>query len=441
MQPMNERETISAPVTMYERDARDEVVALRAQGNGELFELSGTGRRFRIGADPICEIVVEDLYVSAVHCVLERRGGSRLVALDRDSKNGMFVDGARVDAAELRIGSVLRLGKTTLVAVGAAQVRIRARERLVGVCPAFQRTMDVALRAAVSDCSVLIVGETGTGKELFARLVHEASKRHDAPFVAVNCGAIPSQLIESELFGHVKGSFTGAVSDRDGVFVQADRGTLFLDELGELPRVQQPALLRVLESRRVKRIGDRVEREVDVRIVAATNRLELGGDSSPLREDLYHRIATVIVEIPPLRRRVEDLPLLIDHFSRELVPDFGPRHISPETLDTLSEYFWPGNVRELRHAVQRATALSQDELSVDDMLPPERMRRRTEPIDPVPVPVARESGEPISLFETVTRNLIVDAYERYGSIRRAAKAVGMPRSTFADRLRRYKKIS
>jgi transcriptional regulator with GAF, ATPase, and Fis domain len=306
------------------------------------------------------------------------------------------------------------------------------------------------MAVAASGCSVLVAGETGTGKELFARAIHEASGRALGPFVAVNCGAIPAELVGSELFGHERGAFTGALVERDGVFVQADGGTLFLDELGELPRALQPHLLRALETRRVQRIGGNRDRAVDIRLVAATNRAELDGPSSPLRPDLYHRIATVVIELPPLRARRDDVARLVDSFLTELEPEFGTRTVDPEIVRLLAEQEWPGNVRELRHAVHRAVALSARELRLEDLLPYRRCTpragagagaREASPAWPLPLPpppAGTAPPDPMTAFDSALRQVLLAAYHQHGSMRRAAAALGIPRSTFADRARRLR---
>ena len=346
---------------------RDPVAALRLHPGGHEIELSPERPRFTVGATRLCDIPLEDPYVSSLHCVLERRKGGRLLVRDKSSKNGTFVNGNRVEVAELGVGGMLTVGGTRILALGRlARSRVSAREELVGEDPVFRSALDRALIAAASSCNVLVVGETGTGKELVARAIHEASGRAQGPFVAVNCGAITAELIESELFGHEKGAFTGAVGERDGVFVQADGGTLFLDELGELPRPQQPSLLRALESRTVRRVGGMRHRAVDIRLVTATNRLDLHRSTSPVRSDLYHRVATLVVELPPLRARRGDIPLLIERFLSELAPEFGSRSLPPGAVEVLASYRWPGNVRELRHAVHRAVALSAHQLRLED---------------------------------------------------------------------------
>jgi transcriptional regulator with GAF, ATPase, and Fis domain len=415
---------------------RDAVVALRVHGSGSEIELPLDRNRMTLGASLGCDIVIDDPYVSASHCQLERREPERLLVRDRQSKNGCFINGNRIEIAELRTGAILTLGEVSLLALGQrARARPSAREALVGHAPVFRVALDRALIAAGSGCNVLLVGETGTGKELFARAIHEASSRALGPFVAVNCGGIPAELVESELFGHEKGSFTGATSERDGVFAQADGGTLFLDELGELPAAQQPHLLRALETRFIRRVGGTRERPVDIRLVAATNRLDLDRASSPLRADVFHRVATLVIELPPLRARREDIPLLIDSFLAELEVEFGPRVIAPEVVAALVEHDWPGNVRELRHAVHRAAVLSSHQLRLEDLLPrrssvayQERQRATLE--------VPAHGADPINLIDAAMRDLIRDAYRRHGSVRRAAAALGLPKSTFADRARK-----
>jgi DNA-binding NtrC family response regulator len=412
---------------------RDRVVALRFYGSGRELEVPAEAERLIIGAAPSCDLQLDDPYSSSVHCQLERRTPDRLLVRDRGSKNGTFVNGNRVEVAELPIGAVLTVGRTGLLALGRrSRQQPSARELLVGSDPTFRAALDQALIAATTSCNVLIVGETGTGKELFARAIHEASARALGPFVAVNCGAIPHELAESELFGHERGAFTGAESEREGCFVQADGGSLFLDELGELPRSQQPHLLRALETRRVRRVGGQRERAVDIRLVSATNRLDLLAATSPLRTDLYHRVATLVIDLPPLRERIADLPLLVAAFLAELEPEFGRREVEPGALEALAEHPWPGNVRELRHAVHRAAALSGHRLRVDDLLP-----RRTA----VPVPIAPEAAAAVidptaTRFDAALRDLFQAAYREHRSVRRAAAALGIPKSTFADRARK-----
>lgn len=264
-------------------------------------------------------------------------------------------------------GAALALGSDTLSFSDERDARSeRERERfgrMVGQSPNMRAVFETLERAAASDATVLLEGETGTGKEISAEAVHRGSRRRDKPFLIVDCGAIPPQLLESELFGHERGSFTGAVSSRQGVFEAAAGGTVFLDEIGELSIDLQPKLLRVLERREVRRIGTNVHLPVNVRLVAATNRsLRDQVAAHKFRSDLYYRLAVVEVRIPPLRERITDLPLLVEHIVRSmgaLEPDTARTLLSPEFLGRLARHDWPGNIRELRNHLERCAALRE----------------------------------------------------------------------------------
>ena len=405
------------------------VIGLRAK-NGTEYPLGEEPQRWVVGSSAGCDLVLDDPFVSATHCVLERRAGGSLVIRDKRSRNGTLIDGNLVEVAELQVGCRLALGRTTLVALAAPDAHIPgALSALRGRDPAFRATIEQAVRAAQTDCNVLIIGETGTGKDLLARVIHEASKRSTEAFVPVNCGGIPRELIGSELFGHEKGAFTGAHAERDGFFVEAHDGTLFLDEIGELPIELQPHLLRALESRRVRRIGGASERLVDVRIVSATNRMEhLGTDASKLRLDLYHRLATVVLVLPPLRERMGDLPELVQSMLTELAPEHGEKVVSDDAWKALAENPWPGNVRELRHAVVRAVALGDDELEPEHFFPELRL---------VWPRTNDHEDEPLVPYERVLRSAMERAIAAHGTIRAAAGHLGMPKSTFADRAQRW----
>lgn len=238
------------------------------------------------------------------------------------------------------------------VAALAAEVGL-----VLGINPAMWRTAQLAHRVAATQVNVLIQGETGTGKEMFARFIHRASNRADRPFVAVNCGALPENLLESELFGHERGAFTGANQTRRGIFEIADKGTLFLDEVGEASHSVQVKLLRLLETRRFRRVGGEQELKSDVRIIAATNvPLEEAVKAGKFRADLFYRLEVVSLHLPPLRERPEDIPVLADYFLRRAAGN-APVELSPEALSALCSYHWPGNVRELNNAITRAVAI------------------------------------------------------------------------------------
>jgi len=418
------------------------VVALRVRGTGAEFEIPPTAWRMMLGSRPTCDIVLDDPYVSGVHCALERHEDGLMVR-DRGSKNGTFLNGTAVEAGLLRPGSVLTVGRTALVAIAeGGRGQRTAYEQLRGSDLRFRAAVDQAIRVAATEHSVLILGETGTGKDLVARAIHEASLRSAQPFVAVNCGAIPRDLIGSELFGHDRGAFTGAVADRDGYFVQADGGTLFLDELGELPLEQQPHLLRVLETRRVRRVGSPHERPIDVRIVAATHRIDgLGTPRSPIRLDLFHRLSTVVIALPPLRDRIGDLPELVEAMADDQVAAGGRRKIFSEgAWAAIRNYDWPGNVRELRQAVARGLAMSDEVVGPDDLFPESTLGLGGQRLDPLrargtPSPVA-PAGQ-LAPYERAMRDLMRDALVAHGSIRSAAEHLGMPKSSFFEKAERF----
>ena len=417
--------------------------------DSKLFRLEPEQRRWVLGSGVSCDVVVHDPYVSESHCVLERRAGGTLVVRDRKSRNGTRVDGNFVEGAELRVGSHLTVGRTTLVAV-AAPGGVEAESALAsmrGHDAVFRATIEQALRAAQTDCNVLIVGETGTGKDLLARAIHERSRRAAGRFVAVNCGGIARELIASELFGHERGAFTGAHADRDGYFVEANGGTLFLDELGELPLEMQPHLLRAIETRHVRRVGGANERRVDVRIVAATNRLDgLGTEHSRLRLDLYHRIATVVLALPPLRERMGDVVELVEHQLEGLAADYGGKRISEDAWKALLGYSWPGNVRELRHAVARAVTLGGEVLRPTDFFPELRFGGAGgrgvagagalhTPLIGVAPPA--NDTQPLQPYDAIMKGAFEQALVSHGSIRAAAAFLGVPKSTFADRAKAW----
>ena len=311
-----------------------------------------------------------------------------------------------------------------------------AFENLVGSSPAMMALFDALELAAPSGSTVLIVGETGTGKELVARAIHHASPRRDAPFVTLNCGAIPETLIESELFGYRRGAFTGATAERKGKFEFADGGTLFLDEAGEIPLHLQPKLLRVLQSGEVDRIGADRPVHVDVRIVAATHRdLEALVTEGGFRQDLYYRLAVVPLRVPPLRDRRDDLPLLAQHFLDRMIRKTGRQGLrfEPPVFALFDRYPWPGNVRELENTVERMVVLSRDDvLGVENL--PEKIRRAG---DVSVIAGFRLPSHGVNL-EDLEKDLIRQALDRHGDNRtRAARDLGLTRNTLLYRMQKY----
>ncbi len=289
-------------------------------------------------------------------------------------------------------------------------------------------------RAAESDITVLVQGESGTGKELVAKLIHYNSPRKTDPFVAVNCAAIPETLIESELFGHERGAFTGAATRRIGQFEHAQGGTVLLDEIGDMPIALQAKLLRVLEEREIQRVGGTATIPIDIRVIAATNRnLESAVKDGGFRADLFYRLAAFPLVIPPLREHREDIPLLVSHFLQDYAEraDESVRGISPAALQTLLAYDWPGNVRELRNAIERALLLeTTDRLQVSN-LPPQLAAV-------VPSPTAPEDpAQPLSLQEAERRAVAHALEASEWNITKAAQMLNINRVTLYRKLRKY----
>lgn len=254
-------------------------------------------------------------------------------------------------------------------------------ENIIGTSPSMQGIYNLIAKVANTDSTILIQGESGTGKELVARALHFNSNRQHRPFVAINCSALPENLLESELFGHKKGAFTGAVADKEGLFEEANEGTIFLDEINSMQQPLQTKLLRVLQERQIRRVGDTKSIAINVRVVAATNQpLEDLIKEGTFREDLYYRLAVIPVELPSLRERLEDVPLLVQHFLRKQAAHSGtdPLKIEPKAVDALSRYGWPGNVRELENAIERACALCEDNVIRPEDLPPQILRASAE---------------------------------------------------------------
>ncbi len=303
-------------------------------------------------------------------------------------------------------------------------------EDIIGKSPAMRRVFDLVDRVAPTRANVLLEGESGTGKELVARAIHRRSDRRGGPFLVINCAAIPEQLLESELFGHKRGAFTGATTDKQGLFQAAHGGTLFLDEIGELPLSMQVKLLRVLQERRVKAVGDVHEVEVDVRVIAATNRrLEAEVRAGRFREDLYFRLNVICVELPPLRDRAGDVALLAHHFLRKYAIELGKpmEGFEPEAMDRLLQHRFPGNVRELENVVERAVALADHERVTVHELPPSLQRQEaTAPAASGP-PALPEGGLDLeALVDDFERNLIAQALARTGGLKKeAARLLGM----------------
>ncbi len=305
-------------------------------------------------------------------------------------------------------------------------------DNMIGASPKMRRVFDMVRRVAKSSATVLLQGPNGTGKDMVAHAIHNHSVRANGPFIAVNCGAIPHSLIESELFGHEKGSFTGAVTQHIGSFESANHGTIFLDEIGELPLDMQVKLLRVLENRSFTRVGGNQEVQVDIRVVAATNRdLKTMVEAGTFREDLFYRLNVVDITLPALKERPEDIPLLVARFIKELSEKNGlpARGITPAAMHLLEGYDWPGNVRELRNTIERMVVLAPgDQIDVDDV---------PESIQPsAPLPPSPASG---TIGENEKAQILSMVKTCNGNLSKAARQLGISRRTIYRKLEQYQK--
>ena len=382
-----------------------------------------SARAFHVGDEPVSiggapdnAIALSDRAVSRYHCRIEpfARGVS---IRDLGSTNGTWVDGVPTRRHELRPGAVVRVGRTELRVVARSDGCGSSAEHIVA-SGAMLSVMAQVDRFARLPWPVLIQGETGVGKEHIARALHQRGKRHQGPFIPLNGGGLPRELIESELFGHERGAFTGAVQAHRGAFEQAHGGTLFLDEVAELPADLQTRLLRVLETWDVRRLGSETARRVDVRLVCATHKdLRALVREGRFRSDLYYRIHRLVVDIPPLRVRPDDIASLADHFLRLMQPEVGERCLESHALERLRVHPWPGNVRELRNVLELA-AVDCDG-AVIGLAAIDRSLRRT--------------SESCGLSPSI--DALRETLEQYGgNMSAAARALGIPRSTLRDRL-------
>jgi transcriptional regulator with GAF, ATPase, and Fis domain len=402
-----------------------------------------------VGTDPSCELTLTDSSVSRKHAQFTQQHGAIRVK-DLGSRNGTLLGGARIVEADLPLGSVLTLGRTQV----AVHPRWRVREvppstakefgRLFGESLAMREVFAMLERVAATDVTVLVEGESGTGKELVAQSIHSASARAGQPYVVFDCGAVPAELAESELFGHKKGAFSGAVADRPGAFQRANGGTICLDEIGELPLDLQPKLLRVLEAGQIKPVGEDTHRAVDVRVIAATNRdLFAEARKGRFRSDLLYRLEVVRIRLPPLRQRPEDVPGLVALLLEGKLPE-GDR-IEGDNLDRLLGYGFPGNVRELKNALSRAIALSRR--PDEPLVPFDRLVFNLGPASHSPASIGAEYpgvAAPVPYKEA--RAQLMDSFDRAyvgallarhkNNVSRAAAAAGVSRTFLYELIKR-----
>jgi transcriptional regulator with PAS, ATPase and Fis domain len=393
----------------------------------------------RIGGLPSCDLHVDDPHASGVHAEVHLTGAG-VILRDLDSTNGTFVGGVAIKEAVLAPGAVFFVGTSRIAFEmddpGAAEWSPDDAPAgfgsAIGAAPSMRAVFALLTKLAPSEVTLTLIGETGTGKDVLARGVHEASARAGGPMIVFDCGAVAASLIESELFGHERGAFTGAVAERAGAFERASGGTLFLDEVGELPLELQPRLLRVLEQRTVRRVGGAAEISVDVRVIAATNR-DLAAESAAgrFRRDLFYRLCAAVVQVPPLRDRREDLPALIER----ILADLGrPVMVSPAALAALQNYDWPGNVRELRNVIESAAPFIDGPVLEPRHLmffaPRQESTTGASALENLPL-----GGQTL---EDLERAAIRQTLEREGGNKtRAARALGIAASTLYEKIKKY----
>jgi DNA-binding NtrC family response regulator len=412
-------------------------LVIKGPDRGEAVQLRDQPIYF--GSSPNCDLVLTDKTVSRRHLMAVRES-DEVVLRDQGSTNGSFIQGSRFKEITIGYGAEVKVGRTLLKYLPeeeAVEPEIADSDyfgQLVGRNVKMRRLFKLLDDVAKNNATVLIEGETGTGKELIAEEIHNHSNRANGPFIVFDCGAVPRELIESSLFGHVKGSFTGAITDRKGAFAEAHGGTIFLDEIGELPLELQPTLLRALDKKAVRRVGANVYEKVDVRIVAATNRdLRQEVAAKTFREDLYYRLAVIRVTLPPLRERGDDIKILVDHFLRSFSPQGKQLIVTPEDMQRLQRHSWPGNVRELRNVMERACVLSRgDSINLDDAFVEQAapaLGIRTD------LPFKEAKGQLVELFE---REYIVDLMRRHKmNLSAAAREAQIDRKHLRELIRKY----
>lgn len=375
--------------------------------------------------------LVERLTTHGQAVAVMTRAPSLRLTLDAMDRGARDVLSLPLDAAKLR-ELVVRCRKISARPEAPERIAVEATDAMVGESPHMLDAFKTIARVARSGATVLIRGESGTGKELIARTIHERSARPGGAFVAVNCAAIPEALLESELFGHEKGAFTGAISRRVGRFERGSGGTVFLDEIGDMSLPLQAKILRVLQEREIERVGGSAPIPVDVRLIAATHRnLEDDVAAGRFREDLYYRLAVITVQLPPLRERGEDLRLLAEHYVARYAREYGrPVHtISRDALAALRAYHWPGNVRQLRNVIECAVLQADGEILLSSHLPLEALREKAQP--------ASEDSSLLTLSELERRHIKRVLAESGGQMNVAAEILGIHRNTLRRKLTEY----
>jgi len=438
MSAPGEKTELLGDVGAFSRQAHGGIfLAIKGPDRGESVSLRAN-KPVYFGSAPDCDMPLSDKTVSRRHlmAVLE---SEQVILKDQGSTNGTFIQGSRFKEISIGYGAEFRLGRTVIKYLPEEEMiePEPAAEpcfgQLIGGDTKMRQLFNLMTDVAVTNATVLIEGETGTGKELIAEEIHTHSKRKDGPFVVFDCGSVPRELIESALFGHMKGSFTGAVTDRKGAFADAHGGTIFLDEIGEMALDLQPSLLRVLDKKAVRKVGSNQYEAIDVRVVAATNRdLRSEVQKKNFREDLYYRLAVIRLSVPPLRERGNDIPVLIEHFVRSFA-EGRELNVTTDDLAKLRRHSWPGNVRELRNTIERAVLLSRGSaMNLDDALSEEAapaLGIRTD------LPFKEAKGQLVEMFE---REYIEDLMRRHKmNLSAAAREAQIDRKHLRELIRKY----
>ncbi len=382
-----------------------------------------------IGQAESCDVEINDSFISRRHCRLINKG-SRIMLMDLGSTNGTYVEGVRVDNVSLPLEGSFKIGKSTIDYKLDRHFEIVSPSLetslgpMIGASEKMREIFSLIEKVAPSDATVLITGESGTGKDLAARLLHQMSHRAEKPFISINCGAIPASIIESQLFGHEKGSFTGAIERMSGLIEQANGGTLFLDEIGEMPLELQTRLLQVIESKKVRRIGGKEEIEVDFRLIAATNKeLQRLAADGRFREDLFYRLYVIPIHLTPLRERGDDLKILAQRFIKDLSVPRAMTKLTDAAIEKLASHDWPGNVRELKNVIQRAILFSTSTtLDAKDIS-----------YAPIETKAAGDAN-----LENKERDTIIASLIKFGGNQtKAATELGIARTTLSAKVLKY----
>ena len=437
-----------------------EFLQILMEGEGHEVELAATcGEAERACARHQFDLVITDLKLpdgsglDVLKAVKEHQVDAQTIMLTAFATTETAVEAMRLGAYDYQIKPVKVDELSALSAKALEKVELvrenrelslelhqrMTTDRILGQSSATRALVKMIAKVAPTRSNILIQGESGTGKELVSRALHDASDRKNGPFVAINCGAIPESLIEAELFGHVAGAYTGAAKARDGLFIAADGGTLLLDEIGELPLSMQVKLLRVLQERRIRRVGDDKEREVDIRLIASTNRdLEQMVEENTFREDLFYRLNVVRLQVAPLRERVEDIPLLARAFVAKYARDAHKEvnGVTPDAMASLCRYGFPGNVRELENCIERAVALAAEELiQLEDL--PDNIVEKSKGTAESPLEFMEEGVNLEGRLKEIELGFIMEAMRRTGGVKkRAAELLGLSFRSFRYRLQK-----